>query len=72
MEQAGTSGVRLSLRRLLKALPREDLLLLMLGYADGLTDVEIAQLLGADSAAVARHKARLIAELRRSAVRRTA
>ena len=72
MEQAGTSGLKSRLRMVLKELPREDLLLLMLGYADGLTDVEIGQLLGVDSAAVARHRRALIAQLRRSAAGRTA
>jgi len=57
--------LRTKLRRLLKAMPREDLLLVLLGYADGLTDAEIAELLGVDSAAVARHKAEIVFELRR-------
>jgi len=64
MEQAGTSGVRMRLRRLLKALPREDLLLLMLGYADGLSDVEIAQVLGRRIATIRRRRGALIADLR--------
>ena len=49
---------------LLRELPREDLLFALLGYGDGLTDTEMAQVLAVDSAAVARRRFKLITRLR--------
>jgi len=62
----GRATIRRRLREILRGgLDRGDLLVLLLGYADGLTDEEVSQVLGSTTAAdvAAQHK-RAIAAIR--------
>ena len=60
---------RAALRKALtQGLPRADALLLMLGYADGLTDEEIAEILGVTVDQVAGRRIRALRKVRTAVI----
>lgn len=59
------------IRRVLPGMSRSDRLVLLLGYADRLTDVEAAAVLGQKTARVAKRRKRALARLRKQLLGKT-